>query len=269
MRRGMAFVALASVLGTLVLNVVAFLAARALAGAAFGVPRAWLPFRRFSRDDGQRPSAWARPAVAFAGPFASYLCAAALLGASVAVGGEVFSDTRVDVHPGRAAEAAGMQSGDRVASVNGAPIATFDELSTLVRAHPGEPMEIVVERDASQLSFSVTPGARGAPDEAKIGVSARQRQVDVGVGDAILRGFREPPRILFHTWTTAARFVAGTVEPVESAGPVAIVRTVASAHRSPTAGLLAYLGVLNSVWWFVPALAALALALFGWRPAPP
>ena len=57
------------------------------------------------------------------------------------------STTLDSVIKGSPAQIAGMRSGDRVVSINNAPITDFDSVGKAIRAHNGEPITVVVDRD--------------------------------------------------------------------------------------------------------------------------
>ena len=103
-------------------------------------------------------SLWQRAAIVFAGPAANYLLTIvafalffAIIGQPLlpAVVGEVVKDS--------AAEAAGIQTGDRILSINGQPTKTFDELVALVQNSAGQPLSLVIRRGESELSITAQP----------------------------------------------------------------------------------------------------------------
>ncbi|SDK05590.1 RIP metalloprotease RseP [Cryobacterium psychrotolerans] len=53
--------------------------------------------------------------------------------------------------------AAGLQPGDRIVSVNGTPIATWEQSTAIIRESPGTPLEFVVERDGEDVALTITP----------------------------------------------------------------------------------------------------------------
>lgn len=55
------------------------------------------------------------------------------------------------------AAAAGLQPGDTIVSIDGTPVSTFDEVSALVQASPGQQLSLVVARDGSERTVTVTP----------------------------------------------------------------------------------------------------------------
>jgi regulator of sigma E protease len=70
------------------------------------------------------------------------------------------------VDPGSGAEAAGIATGDKIVSVNGSPIAYFDEMQTALQQAKNKPVTLVRQRGTvlDTLSVAVT-------DEARIGIA--------------------------------------------------------------------------------------------------
>ncbi|MCU1407330.1 MAG: peptidase [Glaciihabitans sp.] len=52
---------------------------------------------------------------------------------------------------------AGIQPGDRMVSINGTAITSWDQATELIRASAGEPMTLVVERDGADTTLTPTP----------------------------------------------------------------------------------------------------------------
>ena len=71
------------------------------------------------------------------------------------------------------AEAAGLQVGDRIRAVDGAPMHRAEELRQRVEASRGEALLFLVERDGKALSFPVLPVSE--PGGWRIGVYVRDR----------------------------------------------------------------------------------------------
>jgi membrane-associated protease RseP (regulator of RpoE activity) len=57
------------------------------------------------------------------------------------------------------AEAAGIESGDRIVSIDGAPVTDFADASAIIQDAPDQPLAVVVERDGAERSLTVTPVA--------------------------------------------------------------------------------------------------------------
>src|SRR5262245_32852679 len=83
-------------------NLAMFFAARYATASLFGVPSAWLPFRRPPGSGTTSP--WARLFVTIAGPIGNYLLAAAFVFGATLINGETTYDTTVSIVPSRPAE---------------------------------------------------------------------------------------------------------------------------------------------------------------------
>lgn len=70
--------------------------------------------------------------------------------------------------PASPAAAAGILPGDRILSIDGTPVATFDEASAIIRDSPGTRLNFELERDGTQQTLAVTPllAERPVYDEA-------------------------------------------------------------------------------------------------------
>lgn len=59
--------------------------------------------------------------------------------------------------PKSPAAEAGIQPGDVLVSIDGAPVSTFAEATAIVQASPGKGLDVVVERDGETKNLTVTP----------------------------------------------------------------------------------------------------------------
>jgi membrane-associated protease RseP (regulator of RpoE activity) len=178
---------------------------------AFGAPRwAWT----------ERGAA-KRALVAAAGALGSYLAAGSFVTVALLAGGEPTTDEasmRVGVDPRGPAARAGMQDGDKIVLIERLPVHDWDELKAAVRVHPGEPIDIVFERDGARTNVTVAPDANG-----KIKVGPFTYRASVGVGKAVKVGLVIPAEVLGLSARALIREFAGSERP-ELSGPVGIVR---------------------------------------------
>src|SRR5688572_22064459 len=101
---------------------------------------------------------WQRMAIVVAGPVANFVFAIVVLGLLFATVGRPVTPAEVGaVQEGSAAEAAGLEPGDRIVAVNGEPLGSFEELQLVVRDSPGVPLSFTIERAAERLEVTVTP----------------------------------------------------------------------------------------------------------------
>jgi regulator of sigma E protease len=127
-------------------------------------------------------AAWRRFAVILAGPAMNYLAAIVIASALLATVGLRAGDPSARVGAvveGLPAARAGLAPGDRILSVGGTPVATFLEVVTEIRKHPGRPVVLEVARGEGtaapqRLRLEVTPQPDGRVGFAQAHVVVRQ-----------------------------------------------------------------------------------------------
>jgi regulator of sigma E protease len=145
--------------------------------ASTPVERDSVPDKLRSRSFHHKP-VWQRFLIVLAGPMANFVLAILIFAAFFATYGMPRSPNVVSaVLPGGAAQAAGIQPGDRITSIAGRQTATFEDIFTVVMLRPGESVAIGVERSGRQLLIP----ARIAVDEQKDRFGQRFRIGRLGV----------------------------------------------------------------------------------------
>ena len=110
---------------------------------------------------------WQRVLVALAGPVMNILTALAIPFAGAMMYGVPATPSPVvyDVRPGGAADKAGLQPGDRIVSFNGTEHPSWDVINGDALLSPGRPMPVVVNRNGSDVSLTITPTIRTENNE--------------------------------------------------------------------------------------------------------
>lgn len=172
------------------------------------------------------------------------------------------------VAPGSPAEQAGMQAGDTVLAINGAPITQWAMLVQQVRAAAGQPLSVEVLRQGQSLSLRITPEAHEERGQqmGRIGVSvqdsggARQlmmTEVRYGVFEAVGRALDETWSQTVFSLAMMKKMVLGEVSWRNLSGPVTIADY---AGQSARMGLEAYLKFM--------ALVSISLGVLNLLPVP-
>jgi regulator of sigma E protease len=198
---------------------------------------------------------------------------------------EVQTPIRVStVDSGTPASAAGLQASDVIRSVDGHPIAQYDDLHRWVNASKGAPVTVVVERNGQTLSFSIKPVYNQAAGGYIIGVRPT-------IVTTRLSPFRAAPLAVQRTGETIGgifqglyqlatdKSLGGFLGPRGLEGPVGIVKTTAQAAQGGGINLIGFIGFLSLSLGLVnilpfPALdggraAFLVLELIRGRPVDP
>ncbi|MGH6916057.1 MAG: RIP metalloprotease RseP, partial [Geminicoccales bacterium] len=173
----------------------------------------------------------ARAAIVFAGPAANYVFAIVVLAALFMTIGQPNTPATVgSVMQGSAAEAAGLQAGDRFLRVGGDEIERFRDVQRIVQLRPGVPLEIVVLRDGRELTITATPRVSEVTDVSgnisKIGLLGVSRSgveyQRLGLFVAAWEAVKETGNLTADTLTAVGQIFAGKRDLSELGGPVRI-----------------------------------------------
>jgi regulator of sigma E protease len=127
---------------------------------------------------------WARFLIVFAGPAMNLVLAAVIFAVVLAtLGRAVWPATVGKVTDDSPAAAAGLRTGDTIVSVDGRPVAYWEDLDQALAGSNGRPLELRVRREGAETTVTVTPRLRSVPDP----VFRDPREVwDVGAGPQLL-----------------------------------------------------------------------------------
>jgi regulator of sigma E protease len=123
---------------------------------------------------------WARFLIVFAGPGMNFVLAAVIFAAVLATMGRPVSPAIV----GRVAEdspaaAAKLASGDTVTTVDGRPIAFWEELYRAIMASQGRPLKLTVVHDGTTRDVEITPRKTTVRDPI---FKEQREEWDLGIG---------------------------------------------------------------------------------------
>ena len=195
------------------------------------------------KDEGSYANAslLARVVTIAAGPLANYLFASIFIFSAYMVAGKFVDErsTAVEIVPGGPAAQADVQDGDRIIAVNDQKVGSWEELRKAISSHPGEKIDLTIERKGSIVHKFPQPGAPGSESAGRIQVSPQP--TPVAVSDALLLSVREPPMIIVN-------LVKGlrSIKMDELSGPVGIVKETAKAIGMGPASALRFLGALSA-----------------------
>jgi len=162
---------------------------------------------------------------------------------------------------------AGMQTGDSIVAIDGAPVARWNEVLEIVSAAPGRAMEVGVVRGGAPLTLTITPESIEMPTPpigeiravGRIGVGPRGIPVmeRMGPGESVAAGWNA-------TWAMGGNVLAvlgglfqGKVSVSQLGGPIEIARSSVEAAQSGAQSL-----------WMLVAFLSINLAILNLLPIP-
>ena len=174
---------------------------------------------------------WQKAAIVSAGPFINFLFAILILSTFAFVYGESRTPAVAGkVQTGSAAAAAGILPGDRIVSLNGREMTTFDDLRLYAQIRPGEPVTIVIERSGKTIE---KPGRVGAVQEqdgfgnkfkvGRLGIAPAQPIIEpVPFWRAPAVAFKQTGQIIRTMVETLGQILGGGRSVKELGGPLKI-----------------------------------------------
>jgi regulator of sigma E protease len=153
------------------------------------------------------------------------------------------------VVPDEAGARAGLRAGDRITAIDGQRVATWPDAVERIRAAPGKPLRVEVQRDGQARTLTVTPKAereRGAL-VGKIG-AMEQPQVQyrrLGFGGALAQGWHETVRMVTLLLTTLRDLFTGALSPRNLGGLLAIGEASGQSAEQGPATFLTFLAFLS------------------------
>lgn len=221
----------------------------------------------------QSAALWKRALIVAAGPVANLVICVAIFAAIFSVYGRMTIDSDIDSRTvGEFAEEsvareAGMQVGDLIVAIDGAPVGDFDDIRETVMLEPGKAMTFTVERNGQDLTIplttarvEVTDNFGNTTDIGQIGVAPYGGQYvveEVGALESV-------PMAVEHSWNTLGMMLKGIKQILvgersikELGGPIKIAKY---SGEQLSMGLISFLGFA--------ALISLNLAFINFLPIP-
>lgn len=213
---------------------------------------------------------WQRIAVVAAGPIANVILTFLILYALLLGYGRYTIPPVVgEVIAGSVAESAGLESGDRIVSVDGYAVRGFEDFQRLVATSPQRPVSIDLERNGNPETIVLTPEATEVEDRfgnmqriGRIGVSRDVDETDVslyrpGPGEAVGMTMEEIRFIVQRTAAFLGDFFVGRGDVEQLGGPVKVAKV---------SGEVATLGIIALI--NLTALLSLNIGIFNLLPIP-
>ena len=201
---------------------------------------------------------WQRAAIVAAGPIANFILAVIIFaGIFMAYGKPQLLPVVSTVIEGSAAETAGIQTGDRILSINDKPLSYFEDLKWTVRHNPDQPLVLGIERDGAELTATVVPVY--VTDVNQFGVEYREPRIGVaiasdentrilkqlGVGGALWEGVLRTYKIIYDTVNFIGEIFAGEQSAKQLGGPIQIAQVSGTVAQFGLIELISLAGFLS------------------------
>jgi len=177
---------------------------------------------------------WRRVLIVLAGPLANFLLGIVIFTGMVLTTGIVYQEARITcVEPDTPAAKAGLEAGDRIVSVAGKPIKSFEDFSMSVKLNARSPIDIGVDRGGKQLNFVATPELTEGECLGRLGVVGGNKRddakmVSAGMVEALGVGAQRTWRIIEGPFQFFDQLIRGNACASSLGGPVKIAEVAKS-----------------------------------------
>ncbi|MDD3368677.1 MAG: RIP metalloprotease RseP [Lachnospiraceae bacterium] len=174
---------------------------------------------------------WARIATVFAGPLFNFILAFIL--AMILVG---FSGTDLPVvyrvSEGMPAAEAGIESGDKIISINGESIHVYRQVTLISQLNRGDTLDVVYEHDGKRMETTITPVYDSTADRYYMGFQGTGEEMTCNSPVKLVQyTFYEVEYWVRATFKSLSMLVTGQVSLREVSGPVGIASFVGETYE--------------------------------------
>lgn len=177
-----------------------------------------------------KASVWSRFATVVAGPLFNIILGfiiAFIMVCNVAIRDPIATE----VIPGGAAEAAGIEAGDRMISLNGQKVCLYEDIVLFNALYTGGEVEVVYERNGEQFTTVLVPQYDETEQRYLIGIS-NGTFIEIHGLQYIKYTWYEMRYNLKATYGSLWKLIRGKVKSTEIAGPVGVANVVSETYES-------------------------------------
>nr|WP_067292933.1 RIP metalloprotease RseP [Marinobacterium profundum] len=156
---------------------------------------------------------------------------------------------------GGQAAAAGLRTGDQVLSIDGDAIDDWMALVERVRASPGEPLQLMVERSGGQLGIALTPEVReseagpigyiGAGVQSISWPAEMERTLSYGPVEALGVAVAKTGQMISLTLESIWKMLEGVISVKNLSGPITIAKVAGASAASGLESFVSFLAYLS------------------------
>ena len=227
----------------------------------------WKQLPEYERNQTfQSKTLWQRALIVFAGPAVNFILAILIaMGFLLAFGKSVTPPVVDAVQPNSAAAVAGLQTGDRILTLNDRRVETFDAMASEVILIPGEKIVFEIERDGARMLKEARVAEAIEVDRfgneyriGRLGIGASKTEIrEVGLLEAPWAAVVQTGNILRQQVIGLGQIISGRRPISELGGPLKIAKVSGEAMS---------LGILTFI--SLAALVSINLGFINLLPIP-
>lgn len=141
---------------------------------------------------------------------------------------------------------AGMRSGDKVISIDGTEIKSWDEISKTISHAVNEKMDFVVERDGESVDLQipvVEQNIEGYGTRKIVGIIPKN---ETSFGQSVIYAFKDTGYVIKMVFSALRGLVTGGVHTQDLAGPIGVINIISEQSKNGILSVISILGLISA-----------------------
>ena len=145
-----------------------------------------------------------------------------------------------------AAHEAGLQTSDKIISIDGVDIHSWDEMTSIVRSSADKTLSMTIQRNGDTKNVSITPKSFEGQNGSKIGQLGVTRTLDNSILSILGYGFTQTITVVVMVLSALGSIFTKGFNLNQLGGPVAIYSLTSQVAKNGLIDLLSFMGMISA-----------------------
>ena len=145
-----------------------------------------------------------------------------------------------------AAHEAGLQTSDKIISIDGVDIHSWDEMTSIVRSNADKTLSMTIQRNGDTKNVSITPKSVEGQNGSKIGQLGVTRTLDNSILSILGYGFTQTITVVVMVLSALGSIFTKGFNLNQLGGPVAIYSLTSQVAKNGLIDLLSFMGMISA-----------------------
>ena len=145
-----------------------------------------------------------------------------------------------------AAHKAGLQTSDKIISIDGVDIHSWDEMTSIVRSSADKTLSMTIQRNGDTKNVSITPKSVEGQNGSKIGQLGVTRTLDNSILSILGYGFTQTITVVVMVLSALGSIFTKVFNLNQLGGPVAIYSLTSQVAKNGLIDLLSFMGMISA-----------------------
>ena len=145
-----------------------------------------------------------------------------------------------------AAHEAGLQTSDKIISIDGVDIHSWDEMTSIVRSSADKTLSMTIQRNGDTKNVSITPKSVEGQNGSKIGQLGVTRTLDNSILSILGYGFTQTISVIVLVLSALGSIFTKGCNLNQLGGPVAIYSLTSQVAKNGLIDLLSFMGMISA-----------------------